>query len=162
MISNLEKEIIKNSLSWVGTNFELFCARKKNLYEMGGCDCFSFIISVLIESGLNNLQINLNQYIKTRTHSFVEISNLINFKEIFEIQEFIFEKKNNFLLKESNILCFEIEKDFFHLAIITSINQNQEKINIIHSFSKVGYVCVNFLNNFWLKKLKFIFSIKNL
>lgn len=146
-------KIIEKAKTWIGTKFQLFASLKKTDFSDGGCDCFGLISGVFDELDFTKLTLVFEDYrIKKISHI-----NLIQQCQIFLRKEAFFHKDQ---LKLGSIVCFEVEKNFFHLGIINVFHgNNSSHITFIHSFSKLGYVTESFLDEFWVKKIKFIFYI---
>jgi hypothetical protein len=148
------EKIIENARTWIGTKFALYSSIKKNEKCDGACDCFGFISGVLIETGFSEVKLLFENYQKNKINHYkvVEISKCFFIKKDFKEKE---------ELKEGQIVCFEIEKNFLHLGFIASVEVNSEKIfTLIHASSKTGSIVEHFLDDFWIKKIKFLFLIK--
>lgn len=144
----MKNRIAEQARTWIDTKFVHHGRLKKNGDFDGGCDCLGLLIGVLRE-----LQIDVDFSDDKNYSRIINDDILIN-----NCEKYLNEKSIS-NLETGDIAIFQFRKKLppQHLGIISKMD---DKITLIHSYSKVGRIVEHGLDEIWLGYLHSVFELR--
>lgn len=143
---NKIEDLIKDARSWIGTSYKHQGRVKKNLSNLGGCDCLGLIMGLKLKTKDNFWlkEFDLQDYPKKLS------SNIM-----LETLDLYLNRVTNNELQIGNIILIKLGAWPQHLAIVSKLEPN---ICIIHSYLQARSVVEQHLSVEWLSSIVAVYG----